>query len=157
MQKLLRQKLSYSSVILLIGIILTSTAIASLVATKTVNNTGIIIPNYSLKTYSDSECTTPIDSIDWGEITVETNNHAVIIYLKNEGTSKLYVIWSTDPTTLPLGITLAMTHDDISWNSGQGNWVTMNPNQIVKVRISFIASTQTCSFTFDIVYSGYDA
>ena len=154
MQKL---KLSLTSAILILGILISSVALASLVATKTVSNSGIIVPNYSLKTYSDSACTQPKDSIDWGEITVETSNHAVIIYLKNEGTSILYVSWNTNPTTLPLGISLTMQHDDINWNSGQGNWVTMNPNQIVKVRIGFIASTQTGSFTFDIVYSGYDA
>ena len=121
MQKL-RQKLSYSTIILLIGICLTSLALGAVIINKELNNTITVIKQGTIELYQDEQCSIIIDTLPWGDGVTQGSTITRSIWIKNIGSTIVYVTW--DNTALPdtqCTLTLARHLTDgtyVQWNKG---------------------------------------
>ena len=99
--------------------------------------------------YSDSICTIPLTSFNWGAIPQGGSTNQTI-YLKNLSTTKLTLTmsatnWSPTAANGPISLT---------WNCGG---TTLKPNQIIPATITIaVASNATdiTNFTMDITITG---
>jgi hypothetical protein len=128
-----------------IGIVVS--ALAALVATQTVTNTGNInvVASVALGVYSNSACTNVLSSIPWG-----TLNPGVLatqtIYVKNQGNVNVTLTMTTGNYT-PASIISYLT---VTWD--RQNYV-LTPSSSVPAVVSLSVSSNvssSTSFSFDI-------
>jgi hypothetical protein len=115
---------------------------------KKVSNSGTITA-VGVGVYSDSGCTNPLSSIDWGMLEPGSSKDKTG-YIRNEGNSVSTLSMSTsnwNPST-------ASNYMTLSWNyDGQ----TLNPNEVVQVKFTLSVSASIngiTSFSFDITIVG---
>ena len=79
------KKLSSAAIIALTiaGVLLTVTTLAALNISQSLTSTGTV-NTLNLAVYSDSECTLPLTSVNWGSVTPGSSNPTTI-YIKNTG------------------------------------------------------------------------
>jgi archaellum component FlaG (FlaF/FlaG flagellin family) len=136
------------AVFLVAAVLLTATALAVLLSTKTISNTGNIkAVNVSL--YQDSSCTIPLSTLTWSN--VEPNSSTVqTMYVKNEGTAPMTLNRTTN-TWSPAN---ASTYITATWN--QENTI-VNPGNNVQAIVTLTVSPSISgitSFTFTMVIKG---
>jgi hypothetical protein len=143
-----KQKIAIAlSALALIAIALTTTTYGALSTTKNVNSSGSITTSANLGVYSDSACSVPLTSIDWG--TLEPGGMTTkTVYLKNIGT----------------GVSLALSMATSNWNpsvAGQSitlTWdmtaTTLAPNQSTAATFTLSVSSGITGVTiFDVQIS----
>lgn len=110
---------------------------------------GGIIKAVNVGVYSDSGCTTPLNSITWGVLEPGGSQDS-IIYIKNNGNSALTLFLNTEEWT-PLN---AADYLDLSWNyTGEA----LNPGESIEVVLTLSVSSAISgieSFTFNIIIVG---
>ena len=119
------KKLSSAAIIAiaLAGAILTVTTLAALSVSQNLNS-SVTVSAINLAIYSDSACTVPLTSINWGTLSLGSNNPTTI-YIKNTGTmpetltmttgswspangnSYLTLTWNAENTVLAVGTSTA--------------------------------------------------
>lgn len=116
-----------------------------LVSSITLSNVGTVT-TIGVGAYWDSDCTSEISTIDWGNIQPGSTEN-VVVYLKNQGNS---------PITLSLNATnwnpsSASSYISVGWSySGQ----QISPGNVIQVTLSLTVSSSisgVSSFTVDIV------
>jgi hypothetical protein len=149
-----KQKIAIAlSVLALIAIALTTTTYGALSTTKNVNSSGSITTSANLGVYSDSACTVPLTSIDWGTV-APGGTTTKTVYIKNIGT----------------GVSLALSMAASSWSpsaAGQSitlAWdkpaTTLAPNQSTAATFTLSVSsgiTGVTSFDVQISITGTQA
>ena len=117
-------------------------------STLSLNSSGSL-KTVNIKAYSDSGCTTPLTSIDWG--TVESGQTVSrTVYLKNEGTAAVTVSMSVSGWN-PSG---ASAYINISWNR---EGTIISPSQVVQASMtcSVVSGASGIStFSVNIVITG---
>ena len=115
---------------------------------KKVTNSGTITA-VGVGVYSDSGCTKPLSSIDWGMLEPGSTTDKTC-YIRNEGNSASTLSMSTsnwNPST-------ASSYMTLSWNYGGQS---INPNAVVQVKFTLSVSASIngiTSFSFDITIVG---
>ncbi len=95
-----------------IAVALTLTTYAAISTTQNLNTSGSVTTSANLNVYSDSGCTHPLSTIDWGTITPgENTTHT--IYIKNTGE----------------GLSLALSMTTSNWSSGANGPLTLTWNK----------------------------
>jgi len=127
-------------VLVVIAIALTSTTFAALSVNKSLSSLGGINVTANLGVYSDINCTNPISSVIWGNITGgETASQT--IYIKNTGSG--------------MGLTLSMSPENWSPSSA-GAYMTLawdregqriEPNQVIPAVLTLTTSLSTVDVT----------
>lgn len=117
-------------------------------STLSLNSSGSL-KTINIKAYSDSGCTTPLTSINWG--TVEAGQTVSrTLYLKNEGTATVTVLMSVSGWN-PSG---ASAYINIAWNR-EGATITVG--QVVQATITCSVSSGASgisTFSVNIVITG---
>jgi hypothetical protein len=124
------------------------TVLGSLVATRTISNSGSVTA-VGVGVYSDCGCTTALSAISWGTVN-PADVKTYTVYVKNEGT---------------VSVTLSMTVSN--WNpSSASSYITLTWNrekhmlpasQVVQAVLTLSVSSSVSgvtSFSFDITISG---
>jgi hypothetical protein len=133
----------------LILLALTVSTYAAISVNKSINTSGSIAASPGLGVYSDSACTVPITTIDWGSISpggTVTNT----VYVKNTGGSSLTLSmaasnWNPTSANGPLTIT---------WNKS-GTTLTSGQSTAATITLSVSSSiTGITSFSVQITISG---
>jgi hypothetical protein len=106
--------------IVMVGLILTVTTTGLLSISQSIQSSGTVTA-INLGVYSDSGCTQPLTSIDWGSIS-PGNSITATVYVKNTGNSQITlsmtkngwnptsangpitVTWNKESTTLGVGL-----------------------------------------------------
>lgn len=124
-------------------------AVGTLVATRTVPNTGnirvVTPPSVQLGVYSDSGCTTALSSVSWGTLDPGATATATI-YLKNEGNV---------PVTLSISASnwnpaSASSYFTLTWNrAGYVLAVGASVQAVLSLAVSS-SITGITTFSFDI-------
>jgi hypothetical protein len=101
--------------------------------------TGSIITTEGIRAYSNSECTVPQTSIQWGALEKGGSN-SIIIYIRNEGDS---------PQTLSLvtsdwNPSTAANYLTASWNY---NNQPLNPNAVIQITLTLTADPDIQAIT----------
>jgi len=115
---------------------------------RKVSNSGTITA-VGVGVYSDSGCTQPLSSIDWGMLEPGSSTDKTC-YIRNEGNSASTLSMSTsnwNPST-------ASSYMTLSWNYGGQS---INPNAVVQVKFTLSVSASIngiTSFSFDITIVG---
>jgi hypothetical protein len=115
---------------------------------RKVSNSGTIVA-VGVGAYSDSGCTKPLSSIDWGMLEPGSSKDESC-YIRNEGNSVLTLSMSTsnwDPSD-------ASNYMSLSWDYGGQS---INPDEAIKVTFTLSVSASIdgiTSFSFDITIVG---
>ena len=143
------QKATMGTVLVLAVMALVTSAVGSLVATRTVSNTGNITvvtpPSVQLGVYSDSGCTSALSSVSWGTLNAGGTATATI-YLKNEGNV---------PVTLSISASnwnpsSASSYFTLTWNrAGYVLAVGASVQAVLSLTVSS-SITGITTFSFDI-------
>ena len=116
----------------LAALTLTLTTLAAITVTKDVSSSGTITtvpittsPNIGV--YSDSTCTTSLNSINWGPLAAGSST-TLTAYVKNTGTAAMTLNLGTSNWT-PAGansyITITWNRQGLSLNAGQSTQATL--------------------------------
>ena len=96
-----------------IALVLTSTTMAALSVNKSIGSSGGVNVSAGLNIYSDSACTIPITTINWGNISAGGSNSQTV-YVKNTGS----------------GVSLTLNMTTSNWTpSNANNYITITWNQ----------------------------
>lgn len=149
------KKLSLSTAILLMGIIVTSIAIASIHIERTVQHSLIISGSEDFQIYSDAACTTILSSIDWGELK-HGDQQQKELWIKNIGDGGSITVYYQYQPSLPTGVLITLFDGSNYWDSGSGNSKVINKDQILyftaKIQIDAAASAGT--YSWDQMFTG---
>jgi len=89
-------RLSLTSAILILGILTSSVALATVVVSRTLTGNITVTGSMNFDIYSDSACTTPITTLDF---TIPKGTSVTkTFYLKNIGDTTLYITWNGGTT-----------------------------------------------------------
>ena len=106
-------------------------------------------PTIKINLYSDQACTTPLTSVEWGEITAGGDSN-IVVYVKNSGDTSVLLSLTTENWN---SLT-SKNNMDLSWNY-DGSLITSG--QIRQVTLT-LSVDPVCpdlnSFGFDIVVIG---
>ena len=119
MKKDFRWKTRFLLVAISVALVITATIVLSLISiaaittSTTLSSTGTVTTSAGLGVYSNSGCTTPLSSINWGTLTIgETANQT--IYVKNTST----------------GLSLTLNMATSSWSPASASgYITITWNQ----------------------------
>lgn len=123
-------------------------ALAALVAVQTVPNSGNInvVASVGIGVYSNSNCTTVLSSISWGNLT-PGGSAAQTIYVQNQGNTNV-TLTMTAGTWNPASVSSYLT---LSWNIAT-NYVlapSLSVPAVLNLTVSSSVSSST-SFSFDM-------
>jgi hypothetical protein len=143
-------KLSTGAIIALamVGLILTVTTTGLLSISKTLDSTGTVTA-INVGVYSDSGCTNPMTSIDWGTIS-PGNSITSTVYVKNTGNSPI-TLSMTKANWIPTGANGPIT---VTWNK---EGTTLSVGQSVAALLTLTVSSGISGiteFSVDIVITG---
>lgn len=135
-----------ATVILAIALttIIMTAVVSGLLTSQKIQNAGSVRATVGLGVYSDQACTTPLSSINWGEVT-PGQSYSRTIYLKNLGNIKVKLSMTTGNWTP----SSAISYLTLTWN--RENYVLNVSASIEATLILVVSSTaQGGSFSFDI-------
>jgi hypothetical protein len=126
----------------------TIAVIGVLTQSRTVSNTGTV-QTIGFNVYSDSACTNPLTSINWGNVT-PNSNYTFTLYALDSGNVNIVLSMSTNtwnPST-------ASNYLSLSWNYISGTVLT--PNESVPIILTLtVGNIQgITSFSFNILMVG---
>jgi hypothetical protein len=125
-----------------------ASVLALLQSSRTISSHGTI-RGVNVGVYSDSGCTIPYSSLDWG--TIDNGSQTVkTVYVKNEGTSNMTLSISNN-TWVPVDATSYLA---LTWNRESyllANGTSVNANLTLAVSPTFTNGTD---FSFNIVITG---
>jgi hypothetical protein len=128
---------------------LIASTFAAITTNQSLNSIGTITTSPNIGVYSDSACTTPITSLNWGSIAAGGTSTQTV-YLKNIGTGSMTIGMTTSgwsPTT-------ATTYLAITWNK---EGIVLSAGQSAAATLTLTVSTSTTgitSFSNTITFSG---
>jgi len=135
----------------LAAVVLTSLVLAQLSSYQRIPNTGNVKATIGIGVYSDSQCTSPLTSINLGDVQAG-QSYSRTIYLKNNGNVKVRLSMTVGNWT-PSSASSYLT---LSWNR-QDN--TLNPGESFAASLNLaVASTAVGgSFSFDIIITATES
>lgn len=128
MNNMKKVSLVFASILLIaVMIALTLTTFAALGVNKNLNSSGSITHSANLGVYSDSACTVPLTTIDWGSIS-PGNTATQTLYVKNTGSISLTLSmtasnWSPASANGPLTVT--WNRESATLGAGQSTSATL--------------------------------
>ena len=139
-------------------------AIATVIVTRQVSHTGVVVLRRDFKIYVDFACTTELTGIDWPSM-YHNNKLNVSAYVKNLGEDVIYISWMAQ--NLPEGITLKMFWSgyepadeapDNTFVLWQGFRETLLKNKIRQIRfeITIGGIVPEGAFSFNTLFDGHD-
>jgi hypothetical protein len=131
-------------------LLVASPYVFGLLTQNTLNTSGVMA-DVDLGVYSDSECTEPLSSLQWGTCYVEEST-TVTAYIKNLGTIATTLSIITDNWT---PANAAASYEVSSSCSG----VSLAPNQVLEATFTLYplsSASQFDTFSFDIIIQGQD-
>jgi hypothetical protein len=147
-KKLAMQKITLGTVLAIAVAGMVVTALGALVASRTFSNIGNL-KAIGVGVYSNSGCTIPLPSIDWGALEPGGTKTSTI-YIKNEGTVRVRLnmtVGNWNPSS-------ASSYITISWNRES---YLLDPGQVVQAVLTLSVSSSISgitSFSFDITITG---
>ncbi len=132
-----------TTVLVLLALSLAFTTYAAITVNKSVATTGTIVASPGLSLFSDSGCTTPLTTLDWGSIS-PGGTATKTVYIKNTGGTPLSLSlatsnWNPSSANGPLSI---------SWNK---NGAVLASGQSTAATISLaVSSTASGISTFSV-------
>jgi len=130
----------------LAGVIIASPAIFGLLTkTATVGGTGVV-KSVGVGVYSDSNCTSPVSSINWGTAEPGTSVNKTV-YIRDEGNAPITMSMQTQNWS-PAN---ASSYITLSWNYAGGS---IQPGQVVTVTLTLSVSagiSGITNYSFDIL------
>lgn len=122
---------------------------AQLLSQTRLGSTGTIT-SIGVSTYSDASTVTPINNINWGQLSAGTTVSKTI-YVKNQGNA--YTALSMDTTSwYPSS---AQNYISLNWNYPPGQ--ALEPYQVAPITLTLTVSPQVTgvqSFSFEIIITG---
>jgi uncharacterized membrane protein len=129
-------KLSISTVIVLLVIFATGlslTTFAAISTSKNMPSSGTVITSANLGVYSNSKCTTPLNSIDWGTLTPGESTSKTI-YVKNTGDGLSLTLNMATSNWTPTGVNGQI---NLSWDKEN---VRLQPGESVAAILTLTVS-----------------
>jgi uncharacterized repeat protein (TIGR01451 family) len=142
------QKATIGTIVILALMGLMVSAVSTLVATRTISNSGSVTA-IGVGVYSDSACTTAVSSIGWGTLN-PGDVKTYTMYVKNTGNVPVRLNMTVDnwnPTSASSYITL-------TWNQEQ---YVLPVGQVVTAVLTLSVSSSVSgvtTFSFDITITG---
>ena len=141
-----------ASVIILvtIAIALTLTTFAAITTSQSLTSNGQVTTSANLGVYSNSACTIPLTSINWGTLTAG-GNITQTIYVKNTGSGLGLTLSMGTSNWTPAGADGPMT---LTWNQGG---TRLQPGQSVAATLTLVVSptiADVTSFSVQINITG---
>jgi hypothetical protein len=141
-------KIALGTILAIVMVAMVTSVLGALVTTRKISNTGNIKAT-GVGVYSDSSCTNPVSSIDWGLLEPGSSKQYTI-YVKNEGNVKLKLSVSVsnwNPQSASNYLTLSWNRENYVLNAGSSVSATLTLS--VSSSISGITN-----FSFDIIITG---
>ena len=149
------RRISISSLILIFGILLSSVALGAIIITKDLNNTITVIKQGTIELYEDSQATTIINTLSWGDGVTQGSTIQRSIWIKNIGDTTIYVSWNN--TALPDSqCTLTLTKAGITWDKNTKLWMDATWCQEVVLTLHIDSNTIPNSYLSIITFSADD-
>ena len=140
-------KLSKTSLILILGILMNSVVLATAVQTRIISNTLIVKGSEDFQVYSDEGCTQILTSIDWGSKDKGTSGQKDI-WIKNIGTGgSIKIKWSCAD---PAGVTITLS----SWNEDEYKTIASGSFIASRILLGIAPDAPSGPKPFDIVFTG---
>ncbi|MEM1589553.1 MAG: hypothetical protein QXZ68_03170 [Candidatus Bathyarchaeia archaeon] len=125
-------------------IIITVTVTGLLATTQRVQNSGNVRATIGLGVYSDQACTSPLSSINWGEV-IPGQSYQKTIYLKNLGNVKVKLSMTTGNWTP----SSANTYLTLTWNR-ENTMLDVGASISATFTLTVSSNAQGGQFSFDI-------
>ena len=132
------------------SVLVASPYVFGLLTQNTLNTSGVMA-DVDLGVYSNSACTQPLTSINWGMCYVEENT-TVTVYLRNEGSVDSTITVATDNWTPSSAETCYLLYATCD---GQ----TLAPDEVFTTTLTLYplsTASQFDTFSFDIIIQGQD-
>lgn len=142
------QKATIGTVVVIAVMGLMVSALGTLVATRTISNSGSVTA-VGVGVYSDSACTTALTAISWGTV--------------NPGDVKTYTVYVKNTGNVPVKLNMtvsnwnpssASSYITLTWNQEKS---TLTAGQVVPAVLTLSVSSSVSgvtSFSFDITITG---
>jgi hypothetical protein len=130
------------------GLFLTVISAGVLTTSTTLSSTGTIT-SVNVGVYSDSGCTQPLSSINWGSLAPGESTTRTI-YLKNTGTAPVTLSMTTTSWT-PSN---ANTYLSLTWNRESYSLTAGNTVQAILTLMASSSAGNITSFSVNIVITG---
>ena len=130
------------------SVLVASPYVFGLLTSNTLNTSGVMA-DVDLGVYSNSACTQPRSSINWGTCYAEENK-TVTVYLKNEGTVASTLTVLTDDWTPSSAVSCYLLYADCDGE-------TLAPNEVYAATFTLYplsTASQFDTFSFDIIIQG---
>lgn len=82
---------------------------------------SLVVTSIDLKVYWEANCTTPVTTIDYGNIETDGTYYYKVMYIKNEGLGPVLLCWNST-----LGFVTDQLTDTWQCESGYGGWGDLN-------------------------------
>jgi len=138
-----KRKLSIATAVValvIIGIALALTTFAVITTSQTVSSTGAVSTSANLGLYSDSACTIPLSSINWGTLTAGGTSIQTI-YVKNIGSGLSLTLDMTTSSWSPASANGPIT---ITWNQ---EGIILEPGQSIAATLTLTVSSSISDIT----------
>jgi hypothetical protein len=137
-------------VLVLLAITLTLTTFAAITTSQNLSSNGQVSTSANLGVYSDSACTTPLSSIDWGTLTAG-GNISRTIYVKNTVSGLALTLSMGTSNWTPVGAEAPIS---LTWNQAG---TRLQPGQSVAATLTLAVSstiTDVTNFSVQINITG---
>jgi hypothetical protein len=130
--------------LVILAIALSLTTFAAISTSQNVSTNGTVSTSANLSVYSNSACTLPISSINWGNLTVG-GNITQTVYVKNTGSGLSLSLSMTTSNWNPAGANGPIT---ITWNK---EGTRINPGTSVAATLTLNTNSNIVDVTnFDV-------
>lgn len=136
--------------LVIIATALTLTTFAAISIPQNISSGGTVITSANLGIYSNSACTTPLSSINWGTLTLGGNT-TQMVYLKNTSSGLSLALNMTTSNWTPASANGPIT---LTWNK---EGTRLNPGQSVAANLTLAVSSSIIdisSFNTQITITG---
>jgi hypothetical protein len=126
--------------LVIIAIALTLTTYAAISTSQSLPSNGQVTTSANLEVYSNSACTTPMSSINWGTLTAGANITQTI-YIKNTGSGLALTLSMGASNWTPTGANGPIT---LTWNQAG---TRLQPGQSVATTLTLSVSSNIADVT----------
>jgi len=150
------KRINKTSLILMLIIAVMSSALAMVIQTRIITNTGTIKFVGDFNVFSDSSCGTPLTAINWEQMN-KGGTYSKIYYIKNTGSmgaDTIYVFWNV--SELPTGFTLTMEWDGSPWSVNTKKPLAPDVIKPIKFLIVLKSDVPAGAFSYTQTFTGVD-
>jgi len=111
---------------------------------------SLFVDTIDLKVYWEQNCTTPVTTIDFGNIEYDGNSYSAYLYIKNEGLGAVTIHWNSTRSLVTSEITDFWEWNEMYWYNLDGHTIGHDAVLKTRYRIAVSANVTPGSYSWTL-------